>query len=174
MELPRAPPLSPSWAGRPALSQSLGSEQPHGWTKCSHHNLIVIVLPSNVKAISFQDGEGMRLHKQRSEARAHATLNWFHAVWYHIKMHFAIVVFIPVLGKQLMIFVMLIVAVDGTPAGSETQWQMCQPANLAAGTSTSTLNLGLKQHTKDWNQPHPKSVHVLCVRAKISIVFSYF
>lgn len=69
MELPRAPPLSPSWAGRPEPHQSLGSEQPHGWTKCSHHNLIVIVLPSNVKAISFQDCEGMGVGKDRSEAR---------------------------------------------------------------------------------------------------------
>lgn len=63
-------------------------------------------------------------------------------------MHFAIVVFIPVLGKQLMIFVLLIVAVDESPADSDTQCQICQPANLAAGTSTSTLNLNLKQHTK--------------------------
>lgn len=54
MELPWAPPLSPSWAAQPELNQSLGSEQPHGWPKCSHHNLIVIVLPSNVKGISFQ------------------------------------------------------------------------------------------------------------------------
>lgn len=33
-------------------------------------------------------------------------------------MHFGIVVFIQVLGKQLMIFVMLMVAVVGPPADS--------------------------------------------------------
>lgn len=61
MELPWAPPLSPSWAAQPELNQSLGSEQPHGWTKCSQYNLIVIVLPSNVKSISFQNHKGMGL-----------------------------------------------------------------------------------------------------------------
>lgn len=43
------------------LNQSLGSEQPHGWPKCSHHNVIVIVLPSNVKGISFQYREGIEV-----------------------------------------------------------------------------------------------------------------
>lgn len=61
MELPWAPPLSPSWGAQPELNQSLGSEQPHGWTKCSQYNLIVIVLPSNVKSISFQNHKGMGL-----------------------------------------------------------------------------------------------------------------
>lgn len=59
MELPWAPPLSPSWATQPELNQSLGSEQPHGWPKCSHHNLIVIVLPSSVRGISFQYHDGI-------------------------------------------------------------------------------------------------------------------
>lgn len=63
-------------------------------------------------------------------------------------MHFAIVVFIPVLVKQLMISVMLIITVDGSPADSTTLGQNCQPPNFAAGTSNSTRNLNLKHHTK--------------------------
>lgn len=86
-------------------------------------------------------------------------------------MHFGIVVFIQVLGEQLMISVTLIAAVVGPtprPIHTATRRQTCQPENVAAGASTSTLKTNPKQHSaKVFNNPNHKAMSIAYVLIRL-------